>query len=254
MSLRLIIVASLLVGLSACRSSPQSTPDSDPTPSTASSIAPSDDTTPSQTSEEAERDGIASQIAALPTTARVKIAKSPYAPYPEAALDTPEGRWVASHPTRGSSEGPCEFQTPYGRQYICSPEYGELLLLDKQSERILRAYPLPALPPHFLIMDDEAVYCARQGDGGVPHSMVCRVDRKTLELKVRYFIGGEQMGPLSSDAYKPPHWIEDQSEFGVEQFDVDQRGLWVRPQYAQKWLRLSNTTLEILERDRDRPQ
>ncbi len=166
MTLRLTALG-ILLGLASSACTPQKSSREDahasPTPSHLSdgpSSSPSIDAAPSQTPEEAQRDGIAPQIARLALASRLRIAISPFAPNAEAALDAPEGRWVASHNNAlPLSQDECGFQTSHGRQYTCSPEYGELLLLDKNSGTILRAYPLPALPPHHLVIDDQAVYC-----------------------------------------------------------------------------------------------
>jgi len=66
-------------------------------------------------------------------------------------------------------------------------EYGELLLVTPDRSRILRAYPFRDVPPQWLLVTPRAVYCGRQGDGGVPNSMVCRVDRPTGALTVVVF-------------------------------------------------------------------
>lgn len=66
-------------------------------------------------------------------------------------------------------------------------EYGELLLMTPDRSRILRAYPFRDVPPQWLLVTPRAVYCGRQGDGGVPNSMVCRVDRSTGALTVVVF-------------------------------------------------------------------
>jgi hypothetical protein len=71
-------------------------------------------------------------------------------------------------------------------------EYGELLLLTSDRSRILRAYPFRGLLPQWLMVTPKAVYCGRQGDGGLPNSMVCRVDRSTGALIVVVFPGPEE--------------------------------------------------------------
>jgi hypothetical protein len=66
-------------------------------------------------------------------------------------------------------------------------EYGELLLLTPDRSRILSAYPFRGVPPQWLLVTQEAIYCGRQGDGGLANSMVCRVDRSTGALTVVVF-------------------------------------------------------------------
>ncbi|MEP7036693.1 MAG: hypothetical protein ABI934_13985, partial [Actinomycetota bacterium] len=61
------------------------------------------------------------------------------------------------------------------------------LLMTADRSRILSAYPFRDLPPQWLLVTPQAVYCGRQGDGGLPYSMVCRVDRSTGALNVTVF-------------------------------------------------------------------
>ena len=141
---------------------------------------------PSQSLEDATRDGVVPQVAELPFELRVTDA------WPRVV--TEEGVWVVSRLshdvselTRGCALGDPGPAAVYGRDLICDVEYGEILLLDADETRILRAFPFPGSPPQGLAVSDDAVYCTRQGDGALSHSMLCRIDRTTSALTVRLF-------------------------------------------------------------------
>ncbi len=145
-------------------------------------------TQPSQTAADAARDGVIPEVAALPFSVRVDV---------RGQVVAAEGVWVLSVPTAAAAKNAdgCRLGPDTGKyptDTICVTEYGELLLLDAGRSRILRAYPLPAVPPTFLLLTPDAVYCGRAGDAAVgetmlPDSMVCRVDRATLAARVRVF-------------------------------------------------------------------
>lgn len=63
----------------------------------------------------------------------------------------------------------------------------EILLLEHGSNRILRAFPFADVGPASLLLAEDAIYCIRQGDGGSPDSMLCRIDRQSLSRLVRVF-------------------------------------------------------------------
>ncbi len=200
---------------------------------------------PSQSAADAERDGVAPEIAAMPISKRVEIGIS---------VRADEGVWVASqsHHLSPEREGErsCRHETPHGVQYTCSPEYGEVLLLEHGTGEILRAFPLPAVPPSFISLTDEAVYCARQGDGGLPDSIVCRIDRKTRSINVRVFTSDmdSAFGGSSSEAYQPREWELDDAHIEIYEFVADDRGLWAKA-YDDSWARLDLNTLKIVSRD-----
>jgi hypothetical protein len=161
---------------------------------------------PSQSETDAIRDGVVPELAELPIERRVQV---------EAQVEAPEGLWLLSRPSEklgGQWVGRCVPTDPsciYGRDGIALSEYGEVLLMDPTGQQILRAYPLPGLPPQTLVITDEAVYCGRQGDGGLPDSMLCRIDRKTGEWMVRVFpwYFESAYDPLPSDIYIPDNWV-----------------------------------------------
>lgn len=80
--------------------------------------------------------------------------------------------------------------------------------MDAEGEKIIRAYPLPSFPARHLIVDDDTVYCGRQGDGGLLDSMLCRIDRDTLEWKARIFPWKDEYDTpgLIPDFYVPDNW------------------------------------------------
>jgi hypothetical protein len=165
----------------------------------ASTAAPA----PSQTADDAARDGVVPAVAALPFRARVAIVTSEV---------TPEGVWALSRmPLESGDPASGGVGTPgaYGRTFVSAAEYGEVLLLDPTRSRILRAFPLPGLPPQRLLVTDAAVYCERQGDGALPDSMLCRIDRQTLSWKARIFPSTLDSGfaPPSPDRFLPANWL-----------------------------------------------
>ena len=150
-------------------------------------------------------DGVLPELAELPIERRVQV---------EAQVEALEGLWVLSRPSGelGQWVGSCVPTDPkciYGRDGIALSEYGEVLLMDSTGQQILRAYPLPGLPPQTLVITDDAVYCGRQGDGGIPDSMLCRIDRETGQWMVRVFpwYFESAYNSPSSDIYIPDNWV-----------------------------------------------
>jgi hypothetical protein len=145
------------------------------------SAEPSRPRGPSQGDADARRDRIVPAVAALPLAQRMNAVD-------EASSD--EGVWVLSRlPSTAWGDDMAVGDTTgvRGEDWVHGFEYAELLLLDPERERVLRAYPLPVVPPSALLVQPDAVYCARQGDGALPDSMLCRVDRRTFGLTVRVF-------------------------------------------------------------------
>lgn len=90
-------------------------------------------------------------------------------------------------------------------------EYAEILLLDPETGEILRAYPFPGLAPRSLQATSNAVYCIRQGDGGLPNSMLCRIDLDRLDAAVRVFPAAFDSGfSPGLDPWTPSTWTIDQ--------------------------------------------
>jgi hypothetical protein len=135
---------------------------------------------PSQSPEEAGRDGIIPEIAALPFPRRV-----------DAEIEVPagEGDWILSRLTRVVTEATykngCRLGDPngvYPVEVVCSDEYGELLLV--VDGEIVKAYPMPGAPPSWIHIADDFVYGGHTGDGGLPNSTLVRIDRETLEATI----------------------------------------------------------------------
>lgn len=167
--------------------------------------APEGADVPSQTPAEATRDSVVPAVAELPVATRVR---------PVVRISAPEGVWVISRLGPDAGTADCVLGDPagvYGRDRVCDLEYGEVLLLDASETRVLRAFPLPGLPPQALLVTQDAVYCGRQGDGGLPDSMLCRVDRRTFDWTVRAFPSSIDSGLTAPDRYRPASWIIDQS-------------------------------------------
>lgn len=152
---------------------------------------------PSQTPTEAARDGIVPAVAALSYKQRVSVVRS---------VSTEEGRWVLSRPA-GVDPRSCvlgDADATYGRDFVCTSEF---LLVGSDEDVILRAFPMPGYPPSDVAVTEDAVYCGRQGDGGLPTSMLCRVDRRTLMLHGRLFPADGPDAPESVDPPPAGEWV-----------------------------------------------
>jgi hypothetical protein len=201
---------------------------------------------PSQSETDARRDGVLPELAELPIERRVRV---------EAQVEAPEGLWVLSRPSGellGQWVGSCVPTDPqciYGRDFIALSEYGEVLLMDPTGRQILRAYPLPGLPPQTLVITDDAVYCGRQGDGGLPDSMLCRIDRETGEWMVRVFPWYFESAyyPLPSNIHIPDNWVINDPIDRVlfQELTVTANGLQTVGYEDQS--RFDPTTLELLD-------
>jgi hypothetical protein len=163
---------------------------------------------------------------------------------------TPEGVWVLSRPTSdadrfavGCRIGPEEGSTP--GDWICTSEYGELLLLDGARTAVLRAYPLAGVPPEHLVVTPEAVYCGRTGDGMLlPDSMVCRVDRATLQATVRVFPSQPESVVVQPCFTPPSSWAIDVRYLEVTALDAGGGALRVRGADGA-WTPLDPVTLAV---------
>lgn len=175
---------------------------------------------PSQTPTDAARDGIVPAVANLPYNQRVSVVRS---------ASTAEGRWILSR-LAGAEAPNCvlgDATGTYGRDFVCTVEYGELLLVDSDDDAIIRAFPMPGYPPREMAVTEDAVYCGRQGDGALPASMLCRVDRRTLMLQGRLF---PMDGPDALGSLDPPpagQWVVEppSDRIGFDQLTTDPDGL-----------------------------
>lgn len=181
--------------------------------------APTDEVTPppdgSQTAADARRDGVLEEVAALPFDVRVNPDLAGVRPGAEVRIPADEGVWVVSRPNwelldlmpplLGDQTG------LYGRDFVDLIGYGEVLLLDADETEIVRAYPFQDLAPQALAITDQALFCTRQGDGGLPDSMLCRVDRENLEPTVRVFPWDDRSPYLDpAEIHVPSHWTVDE--------------------------------------------
>lgn len=133
---------------------------------------------PSQTPEEAGRDGVPTTVAELPLAARLDI---------RFEVATPEGRWAMAEP-----------RFPPG--YECTAadcEWSEVVLLDTTGA-IVRSFPTAGATPSWLDVTDDAVLGGRIGDGGQPWSTLFRIDRTTLTLRGQVF-GGPELPTIGVD-------------------------------------------------------
>lgn len=162
-----------------------------------------DDAPSSQSPESAERDGIVPELAELPASERIS---------PSAELvETREGVWMVSTPAwtpTDSDECLGDRDGRYGVDFVCAGSYAEVLLLGADGD--LRAYPFVEVKPFSLFETDDAIYCGRGGDGGVPESMLCRIDRETLEITVAVFawLDGDMASAVDAEWW-PPGWVID---------------------------------------------
>jgi hypothetical protein len=112
---------------------------------------------PSQTPEDAARDGVDPDVAALPMSVRRGVVAGQDGP--------PEGRYVINRPP--------------------GPAVAEVLLLDGE-DRIVRAFPMGGLEPTWLDVTAFEVFGGLYHEAGFggrrPAVTVFRIDRRTLEL------------------------------------------------------------------------
>lgn len=154
--------------------------------------ATADDVGPSQLPEAAERDGVVPEIAAMSLEDRVVVL---------AAAEAPEGTWVISEPGPGASNQARDCvigdqSGQWGQDWVCTAEYGEVLLLDDAGQ-IARAYPMPSVPPSWIYVADDALYGGKVGDGGLPHNAFFRIDRVSGDIIVVVLPNESESGPTS---------------------------------------------------------
>jgi hypothetical protein len=152
---------------------------------------------PSQSPEDAARDGVIPELAALPLHVRTVI---------PASVVVPEGEWAISEPSQvvlDLADDSCHFGDLSGTPHvdsICAGEYAEVVLLDTEGQ-IARAYPMGGVKPSWIHVTDDAVYGGRVGDGGLPDSTLFRIDRATLELRGLVFPSTESPGVPGQDGF-----------------------------------------------------
>lgn len=124
-------------------------------------------------------------LQALPLDQRLRATVPP--------VETAEGLWLASRPALPNDAG-----------YV--GDYAELVLVDTARSALAEVFPLPGLAPEQLLVTDDAVYVSRQGDGGLPFSLLARVDRQTRQIVVRVFPGGIDGTYEPPGGTLPPGW------------------------------------------------
>lgn len=135
---------------------------------------------PSQTLEDAQRDGIVPEIAELPYLRRVNA---------ELEVASDQGTWVLAtlsdvvqEESRVNGCGIGNLDGIYPIEVVCASEYGEILLVD--DEAIIKAFPMPGAVPSWVHITEDSVYSGRIGDGGLPDSTLVKIDRVTLQATV----------------------------------------------------------------------
>ena len=121
-------------------------------------------------------------------------------------------------------------------------EYGEVLLLSANRSKVLRANPLPGVPPQALLLEQDALYCSRAGDGGLPDSMVCRIDRSTLRSTVRIYPVEE----TQDDPPTLPRWTRADRTAPETFTGVARCGADLCADGARGTARFARTTLELI--------
>ena len=136
---------------------------------------------PSQSTSDADRDGVVAEIAALPPPQRIR---------PLVAKEALEGTWLLSRLGDNSVNAAMaaggvvgDSSGSYPEDYVYPTEYGEILLLDARGE-IERAYPMPGAIPSWLHLNDDYLYAGRVGDGALPDATLVRIDRATFDARV----------------------------------------------------------------------
>jgi hypothetical protein len=164
-----------------------------PTP-TVTTPPPTTESAGSQSFPDAARDGVNLFMAWLSVSQRVAPSE-PFTRVGTTRITAPEGTWVISEPDLEPYRNPatsCVVRKGKGEgktrnAYDICYGYSEILLMSTDLKRILRAYPIPDLPAQWLVLTPDAIYCGRQGDGAIPDSMVCRIDRSTHAFTGRVF-------------------------------------------------------------------
>ncbi|MGF1667298.1 MAG: hypothetical protein ACFCVC_13615 [Acidimicrobiia bacterium] len=219
------------------------------TTATTTTSSTSQPTSASQAPEDALRDGVVPELAALPFDQRVRVIDPVSG---DVSVSTDDGVWVVSRLAfEDFPNSAClgSGDTPMTRS---CPDDGELLLLDPAEDRILRAFPLPAYPPQWLFVTEDTVYCGRQGDGGLPNSMLCRVDRESGELTVRVFEFEPGNYELAYDLL-PGTWLADETSAGdlvaagvfLSEMRLDGEQLLVGDSRSGEWAAVDPVTLAV---------
>ena len=195
----LLITVALLV-----RPTPAPAPARHPLRPTASATT----TRPSQTPAEALRDGVLPALAARPVSERL-VPVEPLSAGTQTRITAAEGVWVISRPDISTDTGclPGRADGTGTTSYRVCSEYSEILLLTPDLRQVIRAYPIPDAPVQWIVLTPAAIYCGRQGDGAIPESMVCRIDRASAGSTAR-----SSGGPEFTARLFPPEATVDQGD------------------------------------------
>lgn len=222
-ALALVVACSAATGPVASTQDLGSSPESLATaPSTEGAVEPQADPTidggggavdsprPSQTAEDALRDGVFPAIAELPFDLRVNRVE-PGTRGATTRMVTDENVWIVSSPNPDDSVEGIVVGDPsgvYGQDFVHLSTYSEILLLDAAESKILKAFPItPYSAPRAIAISPDAVFCHRAGDGGEPASMLCRIDRTELDMIVRIFPSVSGSWFEEPETWIPEGWI-----------------------------------------------
>jgi hypothetical protein len=183
---------------------------------------------PSQSAADAARDKVLPDIAAMPLSQRLAPIEAEH-PGTQTQAIGPEGTWVISSPDISSIAGSCPNPPPKvyegdsSSQLISCVRYTEILLMTPNLGRVIKAFPIADTPPQWLTLTPEAIYCGRQSAG---RSMICRIDRKSMDLTGRTFPNRQQKD--LADSYSvlsqefPGTWTKDKRSdlTGFDQIDL----------------------------------
>lgn len=174
----LVDVAEQLVGLPAVMRAAQGELPQSPTDQTPGDMPPMPTGgEPSQSAQDAARDGVHPGIASLPDSERSERLSS---------MRASGAYWVLSRTPVGAATEVGDPDGRYGIDRIVLPEYGEILLVN-EAGRIDKAYPMPGLVPSWIHVTDTYVYAGRVGDGALSSSSIVRIDRTDLSAQVIVF-------------------------------------------------------------------
>jgi hypothetical protein len=205
----------------------------------------------SQSASDATRDKVYEKLAKLPLKTRV-VPVFPNYPGIPTWVTSPEGTWLISRPdilALTQPAKPCLTPGTKSRtlEYDACEDYTEILLMTPDLTRIIKAYPIPDLPVQWLSLTADAVYCGRQGDGGIPESMVCRIDRTSGQLTGRVFPSKDAVDQGTPRAFKgwPGTWSNNTpiTAIGFDQAQLSPGVLHILAQNAKPTITLNPQTL-----------
>lgn len=150
----------------------------------------------SQSPDDARRDGVPATIAAAPLELRGDVFWR---------ASTPEGEWQIA----GTSDwswliGHDGCRIP-GTDW-CTLEYGEIRLV--RDGMLVRAYPMPVVPPEWLFATDRYLYAGRHGDGALGNGALVRIDREKLEMTAVALVYTDVIDPYDDWTLPAGRWFK----------------------------------------------